>query len=307
MLVFAKCEICNIDFQYEETKRSKPIKKTCSKDCSYKLKAKTRNTKHPAIEKSCSDCENIFQDTSKTKTVTRCFVCIQTSMVQTRMRSGSYVRTPEQNEKLSQTLLKKYENGWDPNSEENRKKSSAHMKKLWSSGELQQKIKSTMLEKYGEEHWTKTEQGRKFVSDLHKGRETTEETRRRMSISASERIRNKREICYTSARGGHRSDLGFYFRSCWEANFARILNFQNKSWEYEPRSFLFSNGKTYTPDFLCEGIYYEVKGRMMEECEVKLSLMKLEYPEVQIRLIDGAKYRDLAVRYKHLIPNWEGK
>jgi len=229
-------------------------------------------------------------------------------MVETRKNNGSYSRTSLQNEKLSNALLKKYESGWNPFTDEVRQKISESVKKLWANGTIPEKIKQTSIKNHGEEHWSKTRRGREFASSLHKGRKPSDDARLKMSISASKRVRTKRETHYTSARGGTRHDLNdAYFRSCWEANFARILNYCGKSWEYEPTSFLLSNGKIYTPDFLCEGVYYELKGRMTKICEEKLSLLNQDHPDVKIELIDGAKYEDLKVRYKNLIPLWEGK
>ena len=308
MLTTTTCEICNLEFTFEKLKPSRENKKTCSKVCSYKLRNKTRNTIHQPFEKICADCEEVFQDTSKKKQVTRCKSCINISMVKTRKESGSYARTDKQNEKLSESLRKKYALGWNPNTEEQRKKNSETMKKGWVDGTIPQKMKETCFKKYGEDHWTKTDKAKNFLSSINKGRRFSDDTRLRMSVSASKRVRNKRETFYTSARGGRREDLGgMYFRSCWEANFARILNYAGRSWQYESESFIFLDGSTYTPDFLCEGVYYELKGRMTKACEKKLSFMKLEYPHVRLELIDYAKYADLRVRYKNLLPHWEGK
>ena len=308
MLITTICEICNLVFAFEKLKPSRENKKTCSNDCSYKLRNKTRNTIHQSLEKICVDCKETFQDTSKKKQVTKCQSCINSNMVKTRKESGSYARTDAQNEKLSESLRKKYASGWNPNTEEQRKKNSEMMKKGWIDGTIPQKIKETSLKKYGVDHWTKTDKGKNFLSSINKGRKFSKDTRFKMSVSASKRVRDKRETLYTSARGGRREDLGgAYFRSCWEANFARILNHIGKLWQYEPESFIFLEGSTYTPDFLCEEVYYELKGRMTKTCEKKLSFMKLEYPHVRLELIDYAKYVDLRVRYKNLLPHWEGR
>lgn len=308
MLVTTNCENCNKEFQFEKLKPSKPNKKACSKECSYKLRIKSRLTDHPPLEKVCIDCKKNFQDTSKKKMVIRCQFCINTSMVKTRREAGSYVRTNAQNEKLSESLRKKYESGWNPNTEEHREKLSKQMKSRWSDGTMAEKTKETSLRKYGVEHWTKSEDGKKSSSNLHKGRKYPESIRKKMSISASNRVRNKRESMYTSAKGGKREDLGgMYFRSCWEANFARILNHLGKPWEYEQTSFTFKNGSTYTPDFFCEGKFYELKGRMTDSCNKKIKNMIDQYPDVIIEIIDGVKYQALKVQYKNLIPRWEGK
>lgn len=308
MLITTSCENCSKEFQFEKTKPSRLDKRACSKECSYRLRIKSRLTDHSPLEKTCVDCKENFQDTSKKKLVLRCQSCINSSMVKTRKEAGSYVRTASQNEKLSESLRKKYESGWNPNTEEHREKLSQQMKSRWSDGTMAEKTRETSLRKYGVDHWTKSEEGKKNSSDLHKGRKHPEPIRKKMSVSAAKRVRNKRESLYTSAKGGKREDLGgVYFRSCWEANFARILNHLEKEWEYEIKSFVFKNGSTYTPDFLCEGVYYEIKGRMSKICEKKLSLMRIEYPNIRLEIIDHAKYVDLKVRYKSLLTYWEGK
>lgn len=50
------------------------------------------------------------------------------------------------------------------------------------------------------------------------------------------------------------------FRSSWEYGFAKHLEDQGKDWIYEPETLLINNGFGYTPDFLCDGVYYEIKG-----------------------------------------------
>ena len=56
------------------------------------------------------------------------------------------------------------------------------------------------------------------------------------------------------AKGNKRADLGMYFRSTWEANYARILNYENTEWGYETTRFPLRNENdelvaVYTPDF----------------------------------------------------------
>jgi hypothetical protein len=90
--------------------------------------------------------------------------------------------------------------------------------------------------------------------------------------------------------GGKRADIrnGMYFRSSWEANYARYLtwlmeNRQIENWEYEIDTFEFTEIKKgsrfYTPDFLvynCDGTteYHEVKGYMDARSRTKMNRMK---------------------------------
>lgn len=123
-------------------------------------------------------------------------------------------------------------------------------------------------------------------------------------------------------RGGKRADLADrYFRSSWEANWARYLNWlislgEIKSWEYEVDTFEFMEIKRgarfYTPDFKVfarDGsfVYHEVKGWMDPTSKTKLKRMTKYYPEVKVILIDRPYYRDVAKKLFGVIPGWEGK
>ena len=122
------------------------------------------------------------------------------------------------------------------------------------------------------------------------------------------------------SHGGRRTDLGDrYFRSMWEANWARYLNFlvtnhSIRAWKYEPRTFEFTKIRRgirfYTPDFeVIENnglvIYEEIKGYMDHASRVKLKRMELYYPEIQIRVIGSKAYRAVARQVSALIPGWE--
>lgn len=276
MLVTTNCENCNKEFEFEKPKPSSLNKRACSKECSYKLRIKSRLTDHPPLEKVCVDCKEIFQDTSKKKMVTRCQLCINTSMVKTRREAGSYVRTDSQNEKLSESLRKKYESGWNPNTEEHREKLSQQMKSRWSDGTMAEKTKETSLRKYGVYHHTQRDE---YVKAAAK---------------------------FSFAKQGYRDDLRIYFRSSWEANFARYLNFLGKSWVYEPRQFLLSSGISYIPDFYLpsEEIYYEIKGAWVGKAKEKVRLAIEEYG-IKLIVIDFDEYKKISNEYSTKISEWE--
>ena len=112
-------------------------------------------------------------------------------------------------------------------------------------------------------------------------------------------------------KGGKRKDLGnTYFRSAWEANYARYLNFAKIKWEYEPKTFWFDGikrgSRSYTPDFYLpeEDRYVEIKGWMDKKSRTKLKRMAKYYPDVDIELIDSTRYRAIA-KWKKVIPGWE--
>ena len=110
-----------------------------------------------------------------------------------------------------------------------------------------------------------------------------------------------------------------YFRSRWEANYARYLEWlvqmgDIKSWEYEPKTFWFEGIKrgcrSYLPDFRVQTIpsgeeYHEVKGWMDPKSKTKLKRMAKYYPEVKLILVDERAYRAIARSMKFIIKGWE--
>jgi len=118
-------------------------------------------------------------------------------------------------------------------------------------------------------------------------------------------------------RGGIRTDLNQYFRSTWEANFARILKFCNIDYEYEKKRFSLSFDLTYSPDFYCKyrDIYYEIKGhaksRIKWECSCKncekgkIAIKELRSRGIRIKLIGHREYRYLKDRFRIHLEKWE--
>lgn len=120
--------------------------------------------------------------------------------------------------------------------------------------------------------------------------------------------------------GGVRADLGGqFFRSTWEANYARWLNWlmaagEVTAWEYEPETFYFPDQKrgvlSYTPDFRitwCDGRqeWIEIKGYMDSKSRSRAKKMAKHHPGVEITLIDAKAYRAIANKVSDFIPNWE--
>lgn len=124
---------------------------------------------------------------------------------------------------------------------------------------------------------------------------------------------------YSRSKGGRRADLDDrYFRSSWEANYARYLNWlilqrQISSWQFECQTFVF-HGITrgvmsYMPDFKVinnDGSHewHEVKGWMDARSRVKLKRMAKYYPEERVIVIDQKEYKAIS-KWKAMIPNWE--
>ena len=110
-------------------------------------------------------------------------------------------------------------------------------------------------------------------------------------------------------KNGFRKDLNQAFRSSWEANFARILNFENIQYEYEQQIFDINlNGitKKYIPDFyIGNNIFIEIKGRWKQSGKHKVQAFKDQYPQYILCVIDKYIYDILTKQYHLLIKNWE--
>lgn len=129
------------------------------------------------------------------------------------------------------------------------------------------------------------------------------------------------ENSFSRARYGKRPDLGnVFFRSAWEANYARYLNFLIKNegsvsrWEYEPDTFWFEKIKrgcrSYKPDFKVflkngEVEYHEVKGWMYDRSKTALRRMNKYHPTIRIVLIDQSRYKPIARQMCKIIKGWE--
>ena len=123
------------------------------------------------------------------------------------------------------------------------------------------------------------------------------------------------------SKSGRRKDLNNqFFRSSWEANFARYLNFLKKTkniykWEYEPDTFWFEGIKrgtrSYLPDFKVwdrknsEPYYYEIKGWMDKKSATQLKRMAKYYPAVKIVLIEKLQYDSIRRQLGRAILQWE--
>lgn len=118
---------------------------------------------------------------------------------------------------------------------------------------------------------------------------------------------------------GKRPDLdNRYFRSTWEANYARYLNWmlgrgEIAKWEYEIDTFEFKGIKRgsrfYTPDFKITDNsgqieYHEVKGWMDQKSATKLRRMARYYPKVRVVVKDKTFFSSLK-QMKAMLPGWE--
>ncbi len=154
------------------------------------------------------------------------------------------------------------------------------------------------------------------------GPHVTEE-RKRQNIEHLRRLAATKPASrtYTNARGGRRADLdGTYFRSSWEANYARYLNLLKRlgvieHWAYEPEIFWFHGirrGVTnYKPDFRIKYKgddqleYIELKGWIVPKDRVKWKRMKKYYPHIKLIVLKAKEYYAIREKWASAIPNWE--
>jgi len=174
-----------------------------------------------------------------------------------------------------------------------------------------EKTSKTLLDRYasGLTVWNKglditDSRVRRNVVD---GRETL-----RQRIAAGVIIPNDTPYYKTRFKAGFREDLGHRVRSSWEANFARILNLLEISYEYEPVRFLLpatgnEPSRVYIPDFFLEelNIYLEVKGCIRAGFSRKLERFRTRYNDVPLTIIDTGMYKKLRKKFRPLIDNWE--
>jgi hypothetical protein len=109
-----------------------------------------------------------------------------------------------------------------------------------------------------------------------------------------------------------------YFRSRWEANYARYLEWLKGrgdilDWEYEPETFWFDKIKrgvrSYKPDFRVHELngtkpIHEVKGWMDARSKTTLKRMAKYHPHETIVLVREKEMRAIS-RFSALIPDWE--
>lgn len=110
-----------------------------------------------------------------------------------------------------------------------------------------------------------------------------------------------------------------YFRSRWEANYARYLewlkiNGEIIDWLHEPTTFWFIGIKrgcmSYLPDFEVtemngDIVYHEVKGWMDDRSKTKIQRMGKYHPNIKLIIIDKKVYMDIKNKISRLIDEWE--
>ena len=110
-----------------------------------------------------------------------------------------------------------------------------------------------------------------------------------------------------------------YYRSRWEANYARYLqwlkeNGQIKDWKHESETFWFEEirrgVRSYLPDFRVwenDGTskLHEVKGWMDDRSKTALARMAKYHPSETIILIQQKNYNEISRKVGGIINGWE--
>jgi len=110
-----------------------------------------------------------------------------------------------------------------------------------------------------------------------------------------------------------------YYRSRWEANYARYLQWllekgEIQKWDHEPETFWFEKIKrgcrSYLPDFKVtenngDIVWYEVKGWMDARSKTKLKRMAKYHPDINLQLIQKKEYREIERKLSSMILGWE--
>lgn len=114
-------------------------------------------------------------------------------------------------------------------------------------------------------------------------------------------------------------DTRKYYRSKWEANYARYLEWLKErgeilAWAHEPETFWFEGIKrgcmSYLPDFrVIENggavVYHEVKGWMNSKSKTKIRRMGKYHPNVKLIVIDSKGYAAIKKVMQPIIQGWE--
>jgi len=153
------------------------------------------------------------------------------------------------------------------------------------------------------------------------GNVLSQRNHRRWNLMSEEERREFQSHSIRGWKAGWREIGGqrVYFRSRWEANYARYLEWlrlrgQIAKWEHEPETFWFlkilRGTRSYLPDFrVTENsgiqIYHEVKGWMDDRSRVKLQRMAKYHPHIRLTVIESKTYKSIEKTMKPMLPDWE--
>lgn len=163
------------------------------------------------------------------------------------------------------------------------------------------------------------------ASKAHQLMLSPEEKSARVIKAMKTKVRNGLNLSPRVARGSWKAgwrEIGGkrnYYRSRWEANYARYLQWlkeheQIVDWQHEPETFWFESirrgVRSYKPDFRVwenngRSDLHEVKGWMDSRSKTCLKRMAKYHPNERVILIDGHQYRAIRLKVMRLIADWE--
>ena len=166
----------------------------------------------------------------------------------------------------------------------------------------------------GKEFQAKPKSKRKYCSTdcQHKYYQSnwTKEKKENLQKSIAQAISEGRWRGHNSGVGGYRKDLQHYVRSTFEANYARILLYENKKYDFEKHHFKCKDGSIYIPDFYIieENTFVEIKGRLSDTKGIK-KFKEISEKETKYNwlFIGPDEYEELCIQYSNKIKNWETK
>jgi len=273
-----------------------------------------------SMQKECCVCQKEYIDTTKRKVGKTCSKeCAKKLSVAKRKENGTYTQTEEQKAKISESLKAAYASGKhsvtieaalkaineSSDKQEILRRRVKTYQERYGSGDgkaaVLEKSRKTSLEKIGVEHWSQSKEGKEKISSIHSGKYVSPERIRALSQAAM-----KSQSIHSRSKKGFREDLDSFFRSTWEANYARYLNHVGIKWKYESITYNLTENKTYTPDFILDdGTIVEVKGWLTKQGKEKLDLFRKEYPDAKIVVVDRKAYNELKKLYQFKLEKWE--
>jgi hypothetical protein len=189
-------------------------------------------------------------------------------------------------------------------------RNKAKNNELWMQKD-KEKLQKAMIKIHTKETHLKVSKALtgKAKSEEHKKNISKTRIEKGLSKGKNNPMYGKHPITTKGFKYGKREDLNNqFFRSTWEANFARILEYEHKSYEFEKYRFTIKMNNqdyTYLPDFKVDDIFYEIKGFWYDDAKLKVEAFKQQYPNIKLIIIDFDKYNELKLKYKSLIKNWE--
>ncbi len=110
------------------------------------------------------------------------------------------------------------------------------------------------------------------------------------------------------AKAGIRPDIHpkIYFFSRWEANYARLLNYQGIKWIHQPKTFQLKSQR-YTPDFYLpkENKFIEIKNFLTDYSIRRDREFRELYPDLKLEMILKDGYMNLQDKFASKIKTWE--